>query len=270
MKAFITGGTGFIGSHLVDHLVKNGVETRCLVHTTERWLEGKPYTPIKGSLHDIEALKKGLENVDTLFHLAAILKAKTRSDFLHTNVEATENLIRIAQRTGVKRIVVLSSLAAAGPSLNRPLTEEDPMQPVSMYGISKKMMEERIEQMNAPEMTISILRPPAVYGPREEDIYAFFKIASKHICPIIGDGETPRLSLIHVFDVVQGLWLAAQRNDPGLKKYFISSEQIYTWNQIKWATEQALGHKTVPIHVSPGTVKKLASLVEKTVSLWGG
>ena len=270
MRAFITGGTGFIGSHLVDHLIKNGVETRCLVRGSERWLEGKAYTPVSGSLHDIEALKKGLEGVDIIFHLAAILKAKTRSEFLHTNVEATETLLRIANRMGVKRMVVLSSLAAAGPSMNRPLTEEDPMQPVSMYGISKKMMEERIEQMDATDTAISILRPPAVYGPREEEIYTFFKIAAKHICPIIGDGESPRISLIHVLDVIQGLWLAAQREDPGIKKYFISSEQMYTWNQIKWATEQALGHKTTSIHVSPSTVKKLASLVEKTVSLWGG
>lgn len=270
MKAFVTGGTGFIGSHLVDHLINNGVETRCLVRSSERWLEGKSYTPISGSLHDIEALKKGLENADALFHLAAILKAKTRSEFLHTNVEATENLVRIAQRMGVKHIVILSSLAAAGPSLDRPLTEEDPMEPVSMYGISKKMMEERIEQMDTSDTSISILRPPAVYGPREEDIYPFFKMASKHICPVIGDGESPRLSLIHVLDVVQGLWLAVQREDPGLQKYFISSELTYTWNQIKQATEEALGHKTVAIHVSQNTVKKLASLVEKTVSLWGG
>ncbi len=270
MRAFITGGTGFIGSHLVDHLMDEGIEPHCLVRGSERWLEGKAYIPVRGSLHDIEILKEGLKNTDIVFHLAATLKAPTRAEFLHTNVEATENLVRIALRSGVKRIIVLSSLAAAGPSFSRPVTEEDPMQPVSMYGISKKMMEDRIQQMDVSDTTVTILRPPAVYGPREEGIYPFFKIAAKHICPLIGDGESPRLSLLHVSDLIQGLRLAAERENPGITKYFISSEEAYSWNQIKEATEHALGHKTMPVHVSPGMVKKLAGIVEKTVSLWGG
>ncbi|HKJ31180.1 MAG TPA: NAD(P)-dependent oxidoreductase [Balneolales bacterium] len=269
MKAFITGATGFIGSHLVDFLNEQNVEVRCLVRNQEKWLEGRDYIRVNGDLHDLDALKKGLEGVDVLFHLAAIVMAPDKKKFELVNVEGTEIIVRLAQKMSVKKIVVLSSLAAVGPSISRPVTESDRMYPISMYGESKKKMEEIIHKISEPDDSITILRAAAVYGPREEQIYTFFKIAAKGICPIVGDGKSPRISLVHVQDVVQGLWLAANYKHAGVHTFFVSSEETYTWDQIRKATARALGKRLRPIYIKTDIVKKLAGFVEKFASFFG-
>lgn len=269
MKAFVTGGTGFIGSHLVDFLISKGVETKCLVRSKEKWLENRNYTRISGDLHDLESLKKGMEGTDVLFHLAGLVMAPSQQIFDRTNVDATENIIRIAQKLGVKKIVVLSSLAAVGPSHAAPVDESYPLQPISRYGESKKRMELKIREIAEPQTSISILRPPAVYGPREEQIYLFFKIAAKGIFPMIGNGEAPRISIVHVSDVINGIWLAANHDQKGVETFFISSEETYNWNQIRLITSRALDKRLMPIRIRPGLVKNIAKYFEKISSVFG-
>lgn len=273
MKAFVTGGTGFIGSHLVDTLIEHEdySEILCLVRNNEKWLTGKPFTKIKGDLHDLGVLKNALSKVDVIFHVAGLVKAPTYAELERANVEATENVLRIAQKQGIKKVVVLSSLAAAGPSRGRPVHEDDPMHPVSMYGKSKRHMEQMIHNTakDYDDMSITILRPPAVYGPREDQIYSFFKMVSKRICPIIGDGQKPKISMVYVLDVVQGILKAAQQKETGVHTYFISGEEIYTWNQIRGTTTTVLGKKAVPIYIKPKFVKKLAGFIEKSASFFG-
>lgn len=140
MKAFVTGGTGFIGSHLADALIADGryEEVRCLVRENEKWLRNKSYTKIPGTLHNISALKKAMEDVDVVFHLAGVVKAPKPETFHRVNVDGTENIVRIAQKQKVPAIVILSSLAAVGPSNGTPVDEYTAMRPVSMYGKSKK------------------------------------------------------------------------------------------------------------------------------------
>lgn len=271
MKAFVTGATGFIGSHLVDRLLLNGEteEVRCLVRKKERWLSGKPYRRIDGDLFDPGALRRGLEGVDTLFHLAAVVKAPERSIFQRINVEATENLVRLALEAGVRKLVILSSLAAAGPSGGKPVTEEDPVRPVSMYGESKKEMERNILAMVPDDISTCILRPPAVYGPREEQIYTWFRIASRRVAPVVGDGNRPRLSLIHVSDLVDALILAAKSQPAGSDTYFVSGPGIVDWNTMVRETSRILGKKIVPLYIRPGLVRGIAALVESSASLIG-
>lgn len=271
MKAFVTGGTGFIGSHLVDTLIKKEEynEIRCLVRNNEKWLQGKPFTKVKGDLDDLSVLRKAVHDVDVVFHLAGVVSAPTYREFEHANVDATENIVRIAQKEGVKKIIILSSLAAAGPSQGRPVTEEDPMNPVSMYGKSKKQMEELVHQIAVKNTSITILRPPAVYGPREDQIYSFFKMVSKRICPIVGDGEHPKISMVYVGDVVRGILSAVGQKEKGVRTYFITGKKIYTWNEIRGTTTQVLGKKSIPIYIKPKFVKKIAGFVEKTASFFG-
>jgi len=271
MKAFVTGGTGFIGSHLVDALIKSDdySEIRCLIRNNEKWLKGKPFTRVKGDLDDLSTLKKAVKGVDVIFHLAGRVKAPTYQEFEHANVEATENLLRIAQKESVEKIVVLSSLAAVGPTKNEPVNEEMPMNPVSSYGKSKMQMEQMIHKLAKDSASITILRPPAVYGPREDQIYSFFKMVDKHICPIIGDGQHPRVSMVYVGDVVQGILKAAKQKKSGVSTYFITGSKIYTWNQIRGTASKVLGKRTIPIYVKPKYVKKIAGTIEKAGSFLG-
>lgn len=271
MKAFVTGGTGFIGSHLVDRLITDGTyELRCMVRSNEKWLEGKDFTRIRGGLNDLPAIKEGIDGVDVIFHLAGVVKARDSRVFEQVNVEATENLLRLAIKAGIPKIVILSSLAAAGPSFMEPVTESMPMMPVSRYGESKKRMEEMIQKVAANSgIAVSIIRPPAVYGPREEDIHGFFKIAAKGFCPIIGRRQGNPVSLVHVYDVVDGILLAANDLRKGIETFFISSERGYDWYEIRDATATALGRKLITINVPSRFVTGLGKSLQTMASFFG-
>lgn len=275
MKAFITGATGFIGSHLADMLIDSEEwdEVRCLVRKNEKWLRGKDFRKYEGDLHDIQVLKNAVEGVDVVFHLAGRVKARSYSEFERANVAATENLLRIVQKAEVKKFIILSSLAAAGPSEGSPKTEEDPMLPISMYGRSKKQMEEMVHRLagegNHNGISITILRPSAVYGPREDQIYTFFKLAAKRICPIIGNGQYPKVSMVYVKDVIQGILNAVRYERKGVNTYFISGAKVNTWNEIRGTTSAVLGKKMIPVYIKPALVKKIATLIEKSASAFG-
>ena len=272
MKTFVSGGTGFIGSHLVDTLISdnNVSEVRCLVRNREKWLKGKNYKLIKGDLHSISTLNKALEDVHTVYHLAGVVMAPDMKDFIRGNVEATENLLRVAMKCGVKKMIVLSSLAAAGPANGEPLTESDPMRPISRYGKSKKMMEEMIHNTAGNGLSVTILRPPAVYGPREDQIFTFFKLMNFGICPMAGDGKFPKISMVYVQDVIQGIKKAALANNGDeISTYFISGPDIYDWNTIRNVTSTVLNKKTIPIRISPTVIKKISSIIETSASFFG-
>jgi len=271
MNAFVTGGTGFIGSHLADALIKHPdyEKVKCLVRSREKWLEGKDFIKVEGDLSSIQTMDKALNGVDVIFHIAAIVKAPTQAEFNHANVQATENLLRLAMKNNIKKMVILSSLAAAGPSNGSPLTEYDPMNPVSMYGKSKKRMEEMIHEIAPDDMSITILRPPAVYGPREDQIYTLFKMMKYGIAPIVGDGNHPQLSIVYVKDVVQAILKSADQTEPGIHTYFIDGEKIANWNMIRDIVTTILNKKNVPVKLNPAWVKKIAGAVETTASFFG-
>lgn len=272
MKAFVTGGTGFVGSHLVESLLasRKYSEIRCLIRSSDKWLSGLDIVKIKGDLFDLQAISDALDGVDIIFHNAAILRAPSKKEFTRANVDATENLIRVAQKKGIKNIVVTSSLAGVGPSSGTPLTENTPLNPVSMYGESKKEMEAVILKTAKKSTSIKIIRPPAVYGPRESDIYTFFKTFSKGICPIVGDGNHPTLSMVYVKDLVDGIMLSADKTDSGIHTYFIGGfEDEYSWNQIREITSIVMGKRALPINIKPEWVKKIAGIIEGGASLIG-
>lgn len=271
MKAFVTGGTGFIGSHLVDALLEQypGVSPRCLIRSGERWLKGKPVEPVRGDLFDEEAIREGMKGCDTLFHLAAILKAPSQAALDRVNVEATERLFRLALEAGVRRIIILSSLAASGPSQGRPRTEADTPKPTSMYGISKWTMEKRIHALAPAGLPVTIVRPPVVYGPREDQVYTWFQMVNRGICPIVGRGEAPRLSMVHVSDLVEGTLTAARADREGVSTYFLTGPEIANWNRIRDLTLTLLDRKAVTLYVPPTWVRRLAAVTE-TAAGWFG
>ena len=271
MKAFVTGGTGFIGSHLADALLDHSdySEVRCLIRNDRKWLKDKDITPVRGDLDDLPMLREAMRDADVTFHIAGRVMAPTYRELEHANVDATENVLRVAQKAGVPRVIILSSLAAVGPSNGRPATEEDPLKPVSNYGRSKKQMEMRIREIADDKTAITILRPPAVYGPREDQIYSFFKMADNRICPIIGNGEKPKISMVYVSDVVQGILKAAKKTAPGIRTYFLTDNTPHTWNEIRNITTRVLDKKNIPIYVKPGFVQKIAGTIEKAASFFG-
>lgn len=271
MKAFVTGGTGFIGSHLVDALLDRYPDSppRCLIRSKRRWLQDRPIEAVEGDLFDEEALRAGMQGCDTLFHLAAILKAPTQAELDRVNVDATEQLMKIAIESGVQRIVILSSLAASGPSNERPRTESDKPRPTSMYGISKWKMEQRIHDISSGERPITIIRPPVVYGPREDQVYTWFQIVNRGVCPIVGDGESPELSMVYITDLIDGILAAGRSDREGVSTYFITGPDIAKWNRLRDWTLNYLNRRAVTLYVPPSWVRRLAAVTETTAGWFG-
>jgi len=183
-----------------------------------------------------------------VFHLAGLTKACSRDDFFCSNTKGTENLIRaVAEKNPkIKRFVYLSSLSAAGPSNNGSLLSEtaEP-RPVSSYGRSKLEGEKAV--LNYKDtIPITILRPSAVYGPRDRDFFIFFKMLKKGVFPYWGKCY---YSLLYVEDLVQGIILAAESKRAKGELYFLADSKFYTNDEIVDAISSALGTKAIRLRV---------------------
>lgn len=264
-RAFVTGGTGFIGSHLVEDLIDDDLEVRCLIRSRPKWLEGLDVVPVAGSLHDPAALEKGIRNADLVYHLAGATRAPDAETFRRHNVEAVQNLLDVCARRAdpPERIVLVSSLAAVGRGARGAAGEIDPLRPVSQYGASKAEMERTAWSYR--ELPITIVRPPAVYGPRDRDVLKFLQWMDRGLLPVVGPIDEPRVSLIHVRDLVRGIRVAARTDRAAGETYFLGSERPYSWAEIRDAATPALGREARLVRV-PGLLVQAAGAVTE---LWG-
>ncbi|MCG6964685.1 MAG: NAD-dependent epimerase/dehydratase family protein [Acidobacteria bacterium] len=206
----VTGGTGFVGSHLVDTLCAAGIRPRVLVRDrrSPRWIADRPVELVHGSLGDSGSLRRLVESARTVFHLAGVLRAAHEADFDRGNREGTENLLEaVAGVASEATVVHVSSLAAAGPSpeIGGVGPEVEPS-PLSAYGRSKLAAERAVQQLGGEGRWI-ILRPPAIYGPRDTDVLQFFRLAARGLVPL-PSGER-WVTVAYVADVVRGILAAA-------------------------------------------------------------
>lgn len=267
-SVFVTGGTGFVGSHLVERLLSLGcTDVRCLVRKDPKWLKGLPVTFIEGDLTDEEALRRGLKGAHYVFHIAALTRSTRWEEFLLANVTGTEKLLSVARaESSLKNSVVVSSLAAIGASGEAVATEATGFSPVSMYGRSKAEMEQRILSLDQP---LTIVRPPAVYGPRETDILTFFKSINSRLCPIVGSPNKPVLSLVYVDDLVEGLLQSALEPAAIGKTFFLGGPRQYSWGEIRDATTQALNKRALTIRIPPAIVPAVGAISESIGKVFG-
>ena len=265
MKAFVTGATGFVGSHLVDLLLENGFEVSCLKRKTSsvKWLEGKKITYIDGDLYSNEALEMAVKDVDYVFHVAGVVKAKNKEGFEKGNNLATKNLVEITARVNpnLKKFVHVSSLAVCGPNLgNEPLTEDYIPRPITTYGRTKREAEKEVLKFR-DKIPVVIVRPPAIYGPRDTEILVYFKTFQGGLNSIIGFDDK-YLSLLHVKDVVMGIYLAAIKETKSGSVYFIASDKEYNWDEIGRAASKVMNKKAIKIRIPHFIVYTVGAITE--------
>ncbi len=246
MNVLVTGATGFVGSHVVDELLQRGYDVSYIARSTSnlRWLTGKKATRVDGSLSDLQSLRGAVENVDAIIHVAGLTAAKNEAEFLKGNRDATRNLLDAvrAYNPGLRRFTHISSLAVCGPAKDEdhPVRETDSLHPITAYGRTKKLAEDEVRA--ADDISWTIIRPPAVYGPRDSAILTFFQAVQKGVATFIGF-DNKKVSLVHVADLARGIVDATVSSVAHHQTYFISSDEFYTWPQIAAATGEIMGKK---------------------------
>jgi nucleoside-diphosphate-sugar epimerase len=263
--AVVTGSNGFVGSHLVDLLLEKNFSVRCIVRESSnlKWLEGKDIEIFKCGLFDKAGLAIAIKDADYIYHVAGVVKSKTRNGYFTGNVETTRNLLDVAleQNNNVKRFVVVSSQTVTGPSLNgNPVNEKTECIPLTTYGKSK-YEEEKLALGYKDKLPITICRAPAVYGQRDTEIFIYFQNFARGITTKIGF-DKKILSLIHVNDLVEGFYKAAISDKSIGEVYFISSEKFYTWDEINTITSTVLNKKVIKILVPHFLLYTIAAIAQ--------
>ncbi len=264
MNALVTGATGFIGSHLVEELIKKGYDVTCLVRKTSnlRWIEGQKVTFFQGDCEEKDSLVHLPGDFDYVFHLAGLTKAHREEEFFCTNVKGTENLLRAVSSKvkGLKRLIHMSSLAAAGPSRDgKPLDETSEPMPVSSYGKSKLASEGAIMRYSE-HIPVTVVRPPAVYGPRDRDFFVLFRMLKKGFYPYLGKCY---YSLLYVDDLIRALVMAAEEKESEGAVYFLSDGRVYSNEEIANEISAVLGTRIVKMKIPRPLMAVLIGIAEK-------
>lgn len=261
MKSLVTGATGFIGSFVAEMLKERGHDVRLLVRSESRLRDNfkDGYEIIKGDVtQSPEDLKSAVEGCDYVFHVAGLIKGRTQKDFDAVNSVGTRNLCQAAKLagSGLKRFLLVSSLAAVGPCHDRRhiIDESTPPSPVTYYGRSKLMGENwALEFKN--DFPLTIIRPPAVYGPRDTGFLELFEFMAKGVAMRIGRREQV-FSMIHGKDLARGCIEAALSEDTIGETYFLTAERPVTLTELNAVIRDILKPSKNKTLVAPVWVAK--------------
>lgn len=188
----VTGGTGFVGSHLLDLALAEGHHIRALTRRPQPERPG--ITWVEGALDRPDSLAALVRGTDAVLHIAGVINAADRAGFAAGNIDGTRNMIAAAREAGLRRFVQVSSLAAREPDL-------------SDYGWSKA---EADKVLMASDLDWTIVRPPAIFGPRDQEMLELFQLAKRHVVPLPPAGG--RMSVIAVGDLVRLLLMLPASN----------------------------------------------------------
>jgi len=270
-RVLVTGGTGFIGSHLVATLAEQGVKARVLVRPTSDTtsLIARGVECIVGGLDELDILAQAVNGVETVIHLAAVTRARSEKEYFQVNTDGTRNLVNTLRMMDPRprRLVYVSSLAAAGPSVDGvPVDVYDVPRPITSYGRSKLAGEAEC-LMIANEMEVLILRPPAVYGPGDRDLFRCFQMATRGIL-LVPTGPTRWLQFIHVHDLINAL-LCAITAEQASGVYHVAEPQPYAWGQITDWLAKAVGRQVRAVRVPQWSIRAAAAVSEFGAAMIG-
>ncbi len=267
----ITGATGFVGSHVIDLSAGYKFQVRALVRKpldAER-LRAAGIGCVVGSLEDAASLREAVSGATAVLHLAAATKARSPAEYQRSNVAGTQAVIdaMLAAEPRPARLIYLSSLAAVGPPVaGRPVTREDVPRPLTTYGRTK-LAGEKVCEVAADRFQVAVLRAPAVYGPRDRDVFEFFRLANRGIVPL-PRAATGRLQMIHVRDLARSLLLAAT-SSAARGVYHVAEAQSYGWEEMARMVGRALGREVRVPRIPTPLIVAAATLNETIFGIMG-
>nr|WP_293250968.1 NAD(P)-dependent oxidoreductase [Panacagrimonas sp.] len=247
--AALTGATGFIGLHLTRVLQAAGWSVRVLVRRDPGPSVWGPAAPdvVQGSLADERALDALVRGADAVIHLAGLIKATSRADFLAVNRDGASAIARRTRALApAAHFLLVSSLAARHPEL-------------SDYAASKRAGEDAARA--AFGTPITVLRPPAVYGPGDRETLAFFQLARQKLVPLLGPPEA-RAAMIHVADLSRLIALLA--GEPARDAVLTACDARadgYRWKEVMGAAARAVGNSAPRFVQTPAALLRTVALV---------
>lgn len=261
----LTGATGFVGAHVAEAFAGHAGRLRALVRSTSRTerLRELGVEIETASFQDAAALRRAVQGAEVVVHLAALTHARTQAELDTVNADATRALLDaiLAVQPRPRRLVYMSSLAAAGAAGGEPLRRDDEPRPLTAYGRSK-LAGERVVLAAADQLEIVVLRAPAVYGPRDPEMLRFFRLARLGVLPVPSGPARP-LQLVYVKDLAEAVVLAAV-GERARGVYHVAEGRAYPWAEVCRILGRVAG-RPVWLAPLPGAVLRGAA----ALSEWG-
>lgn len=233
----ITGATGFVGQAVLDYAARAGIEVRALARRPQEARAGVEW--VQGDLQDKRALQRLVGRASVVLHIAGVVNAPDSQGFEDGNVWGTLNVVNAALDAGVPRFVHVSSLSAREPDL-------------SVYGQSKLRGEKIVK---ASSLDWTVVRPPAVYGPRDTEMFELFKLARRGVVPLPPQGH---LSIIHVNDLARLLLALIPGGEEVTHLTFEPDDGRpggWSHNDLARAIGMAVGRRATPINLPAGMLR---------------
>jgi nucleoside-diphosphate-sugar epimerase len=270
-KILITGANGFIGSHVVEYLISDGVDPRDirLFIKENESLKNLPkikFDIVRGDIRNIHDVKKATKNIDIVYHLAALIVRPeyTKKDYFDVNVEGTRNLLNAINKKTFKKFIFFSSVAIYGLPIcigdMKNFSEKSIKNPCEVYGESKLAAENLVI---SSKLSYAIIRPTSVYGLRDHSSFpTLIKSIKNHYFFIVGDGEN-KIDYVYVKDLVRGARLAEiSKRKTG---DYIIGGGAKSLNQISKEICIAINSWILPMHIP----KKNAVLISNITHFFG-
>lgn len=268
MRAFVTGGSGFIGGHLVASLLGRRFDVRALIHHN-------PLPPaekleiIRGDIWDRVLLGRALDGVEMLFHLASALGSSVigREEFRRINVQGTESILEAARRSGVRRVIHVSSAGVYGAVRKGEVaTESSAPAPISIYDKTKLEGEEVALGFAREGMDVVVLRPGWAYGPRDRRTFKLIQAVCSGRFAMVTRGtglQTP----VFIDDLIKGIHLASEKGQRG-EVYHLAGGEVMAVRDMVDGIARACGRGRPRLFIPLPAARLAAFLIEAAYAPW--
>jgi nucleoside-diphosphate-sugar epimerase len=271
LNVLVTGANGFVGSHIVETLLKAKYNVICVVRKTSnlRWLKNFKVEYRFGNLNDESFLHEIVKDIDIVIHCAGILYAINRIDYFKVNCIITRKLcdVILEKRPKIKKFIFISSQACFGPSIAECVDDiyEDNCvvcNPISYYGISKLVAEIEIKKKFYGKIPYTIFRPTAIYGPRDKDMFVIFNLVYNHLVPV---SKKKMFQLVYVKDFANIILLCLKNDKSNNNVYYVANPTVYTWADLGDIISSSVGVKTLHIFI-PDCIFRFIGIISEIVS----
>jgi nucleoside-diphosphate-sugar epimerase len=270
VKALVTGATGFVGSHVVDVLAARGDTVVVFARSAARAapLARLGVRVALGTLDDPAALAAALAGVDVVYHLAGLTAAVSEAEYLRVNADGTRQLVAAVRSVSPgARFVYVSTQAALGPSApGQALAEDTPCRPLTAYGRSKLAGEAVVRA--ADGLAWTIVRPAAVYGPRDREFLPMFRLVRTGIAPVFGSGAQ-QLSLVFAPDLAEAIVRAGSTPTAAGRTYHAAHPEVVTSRELALTVGRAVGRAPLVVPVPGALATPLVSLIGRIAAARG-